>query len=119
MRWIVFSALSAAMAGCATAPPAAGPPGAAARTEQALAGREVAEARCARCHAIGLDGESPAPQAPPFRALSERYRIDVLQEELISGLHVGVAEMPTFNLTIEEADALGAYLRSIQDQSAP
>jgi mono/diheme cytochrome c family protein len=27
---------------------------------------------CSRCHAIGTTGESPHPEAPPFRTLSSR-----------------------------------------------
>ena len=32
-------------------------------------GRMLAETRCARCHAIGLSGNSPRSAAPPFRIL--------------------------------------------------
>lgn len=98
-------------AGCAGAsPPSEGQ----AVQESIATGAEIAQLRCGACHAVSSTGVSPNPNAPPFPALSSRYRLEVLQEELINGLHVGVAEMPSFSFSIEEADALTAYLRSIQ-----
>lgn len=104
--------LAMALLACAAAPPpAAQDPG---RIE---AGAEIAQAKCSACHAVGREGESPRIGAPAFRALNQRYSIEVLHEELISGLHVGVAEMPTFDLSIAEADALAAYLHAIQEEA--
>ncbi len=77
-------------------------------------GADIASARCGRCHATGTTGESPLPQAPAFRTLASRYRLDVLREEFQQGVHVGAAEMPKFDLSIADIDALSAYLASIQ-----
>lgn len=76
-------------------------------------GREIAEAQCARCHAIGVYGESPNPAAPVFRTVLSNYRADVLEEELIQGIRVS-HPMPDFQFNPQGADALIAYLRSVQ-----
>lgn len=88
-------------------------------TDAALAqdGRDIAEAQCAACHAVGEFGDSPMAQAPPFRVLLSRYRADVLEEELISGIRVA-HPMPDFQFNPQGADALIAYLRSIQQPAA-
>ena len=39
-------------------------------------GQVLVEGYCADCHAIGLAGDSPHPEAPPFRTLHERYAVD-------------------------------------------
>lgn len=89
-----------------------------ARDEQLAVGGSVALALCRSCHAVGEWGDSPNPAAPRFRELQQRYRFDVLEEELREGVHIGDAQMPTFDLTIAETDALIAYLRSLQDPAA-
>ena len=76
-------------------------------------GREIAMAQCASCHAVGQLGESPDPAAPVFRTVLSRYNADVLEEELIAGIQVNHA-MPDFQFNPQGADALIAYLRSIQ-----
>jgi mono/diheme cytochrome c family protein len=80
-------------------------------------GRSIAEAQCAGCHAVGEYGESPDPTAPVFRTVLARYRADVLEEELINGIRVS-HPMPDFQFNPQGADALIAYLQSIQ-QPAP
>ena len=60
---------------------ASGP--AAARTATtAERGQALAQAHCARCHAIGRRGASPVPAAPPFRTLHTRYPVEQLAEAL-------------------------------------
>jgi mono/diheme cytochrome c family protein len=81
-------------------------------------GREIAEAQCAQCHAVGRDGASPNPGAPPFRTLLARYNADVLEEELIAGIRVA-HPMPEFQFNPQGTDALIAYLRSIQEAPEP
>ena len=77
-------------------------------------GRAIAERNCSSCHAIGPDGPSPHPMAPPFRSVLSRYRADVLETELIEGMRVAHAPMPQFKFKPEATDALIAYLRSVQ-----
>jgi mono/diheme cytochrome c family protein len=80
-------------------------------------GRDIAEAQCAACHAVGEYGESPVAEAPVFRTVLSRYRADVLEEELIQGIQVN-HQMPGFQFNPQGADALIAYLQAIQ-QPAP
>jgi len=77
-------------------------------------GHAIVEQHCSSCHAIGPTGESPAPEAPPFRTLSANYRVDTLEEALAEGISVGHPAMPQFAFAPEEVDALIAYLDSIQ-----
>lgn len=77
-------------------------------------GRQIAATHCAACHAIGAVGESPAPEAPPFRELSRNYRVDALEEALAEGISVGHPAMPEFQFAPEDVTALVRYLQSIQ-----
>lgn len=107
MKKLVFAALAAlALSACATE---------ATPDETALAadGREIAEAECAACHAIGAYGASPMEQAPPFRTVLSRYNEEVLKEELIEGIRV-THPMPEFQFNPQGVDALLAYMNSIQ-----
>lgn len=68
---------------------------------------------CARCHSVGVDGESPVAEAPPFRTLEARYPLEALEEALAEGIVTGHADMPQFALEPDQiADVLG-YLRSL------
>ena len=77
-------------------------------------GHAIAEANCARCHAIGPEGVSPNAKAPVFRTILARYDQDVLARELIDGMAVAHSPMPQFQFDPKGTDALLAYLRSIQ-----
>jgi mono/diheme cytochrome c family protein len=76
-------------------------------------GRAVAEAQCASCHSIGPYGDSPAPEAPVFRTILARYDAAALEQNLIEGIQVS-HPMPEFQFNPQGADALIAYLVSIQ-----
>lgn len=110
-----LSAAVMLLASCSGATPEAGE--AAAELQDAAlvsTGRDVAVMRCSQCH--GLDGlsQSPNPAAPPMAELLERYDAGVLASDLIDGIRVGHDEMPEFDLEVIEADALVAYLKSLQ-----
>ena len=109
-----------AIALCALASCAAPPADEAPVSPEALArdGRDIAEAQCSACHAVGEYGESPNPAAPTFRTVLSRYRAEVLQEELIEGIQVN-HQMPDFQFNPQGADALIAYLHSIQQPATP
>ena len=79
-------------------------------------GRDIAEAQCAACHAVGSYGDSPNASAPPFRTILTRYRANVLEEELIAGIQVA-HPMPEFQFNPQGTEALIAYLQSIQERS--
>jgi mono/diheme cytochrome c family protein len=108
-----FSSVMAALAlGACAAQPVDEPAQTAALVRD---GRDIAEAQCAACHAIGDYGESPMAGAPEFRTLFAGYRADVLEEELIQGIQV-THQMPDFQFNPQGADALMAYLRSLQQE---
>ena len=79
-----------------------------------MPGRQIAENLCAGCHAIGLEGESPHADAPPFRTLSEKYPVRMLEEALAEGITVGHEDMPEFQLEADQVEQLIVYLESIQ-----
>jgi len=106
----MFRSLIAALALVGCAAPMAEPT----QAELAGDGRDIAEAQCAACHAIGEYGESPVSQAPTFRTVLSRYRAEVLEEELIQGIRVA-HPMPEFQFNPQGAHALIAYLQSIRE----
>lgn len=111
MRSVFFGlAALAALAGCQTEPKSFS---GMAKAEQVATGEEIAARNCGRCHGLGDSLTSPRPAAPPLRLLAQRYHTEVLQEELIAGLHFGIAEMPKFELSVAESDALTAYIESL------
>jgi mono/diheme cytochrome c family protein len=59
-------------------------------------GELLVRKNCSRCHAIGTTGNSPHPEAPPFRTLSSRYPIEDLSESLAEGIVSGHPDMPIF-----------------------
>jgi mono/diheme cytochrome c family protein len=97
-------------------PPAERPDGPFENTsEESLGqGRAIAENICSTCHAIGLEGPSPHPDAIPFRDLSKHYPIEDLAEPLAEGIMVGHPDMPVFAFEPDHIDSLIAYIESIQ-----
>ena len=87
-RLLIAFVAAFTLAGCAMEQ---APPAPATQTDaQALAsdGRDIAEAQCSRCHAVGTYGDSPNPAAPTFRTVLSRYRAEVLEQELREGIQV-------------------------------
>jgi len=108
MRTLVALVVLFALSACATRENAP-------RSSAEQHGFEIARTNCSSCHAVGPSGDSTAPEAPPFRRLSEHYRIDDLEEALAEGINVGHPAMPHFEFPPEDIDALVSYLESIQD----
>lgn len=77
-------------------------------------GRRIAELNCAGCHAIGTDDASRHPEAPPFRELSRRYPVENLAEALAEGIYTGHPDMPAFEASPAQVEALLAHLKAIQ-----
>jgi len=77
-------------------------------------GLTFAQTNCSQCHAIGRVGESPIPEAPPFRILHTRYPIESLAEAFAEGITTGHPSMPQFQLDPAQINDLLAYLESIQ-----
>ena len=78
-------------------------------------GRAFAQASCASCHAIGPEGSSSNPNAPPFPAIvnQEGATAETLSTWL-RGAHNYPREMD-FQLREPEVDALLAYLLTLRD----
>ncbi len=113
MRTYSLAFIAFALAGCAGPAEQGGRLRASpAEAEQIGAGANLAAALCAQCHAVDGAGPSPMEGAPAFQDIAARYDFEVLRDELIAGVHVGPGEMPTFQLTLAEVDALIAYLRA-------
>src|SRR6187551_30195 len=95
--------------------------GPAAAAEKGTVGRGelLVRKNCSRCHAIGTTGESPHPEAPPFRTLSSRYPIEDLSESLAEGIVSGHPDMPIFVFSSADVEAIIEYLNSIQEKPAP
>jgi cytochrome c len=82
----------------------------------AARGEALLTTNCARCHAVGRSGTSRHPEAPPFRTLSRRFKIEGLAEALAEGIFTGHPDMPEFVFEADEVGAIIDYLKSIQQQ---
>jgi cytochrome c len=82
-------------------------------------GKVLVKENCSRCHAIGKDGDSPHPQAPPFRTLSSKYPVADLAESLAEGIVSGHPDMPIFVFSPHDVEAIIEYLESVQDVPSP
>jgi cytochrome c len=79
-------------------------------------GQALVTKQCASCHAVGRTGASPHETAPAFRTLSQRYKIEALEEALAEGLSSGHPDMPEFVFEADDVGAIIAYLNAIQDK---
>jgi cytochrome c len=82
-------------------------------------GEVLVKEHCARCHAIGKEGNSPHEDAPPFRTLSSKYPVGDLAESLAEGIVSGHPDMPIFAFNAHDVEAIIQYLESIQDSPSP
>jgi len=78
-------------------------------------GEMLVQDNCGDCHAVGLTGDSPMAEAPPFRTLSAKYPVENLAEALAEGIVSGHPEMPIFVFKAHDVDAIIAYLETIQE----
>lgn len=76
-------------------------------------GESLAEERCGRCHALGLVDASPHTEAPPFRVVAKRYRLEDLAESLAEGILTGHPDMPVLVFKEDEIDSFLTYLGSL------
>jgi mono/diheme cytochrome c family protein len=96
----------------ATALPALAQPAAVAR------GQRLAESVCAKCHAVGRQGDSPAQGAPPFRDLTTPNNGRSIDEIFAKGVLVLHPGMPSMAISDRDQADLLAYLRSLQRTAA-
>jgi mono/diheme cytochrome c family protein len=69
---------------------------------------------CGGCHAVGPKGKSKHPDAPPFRTLGRSIDLDEFPRVLERGISGGHPDMPEFKFSHDDALAVRAYLRLIQ-----
>lgn len=84
-------------------------------TKSELRGKAFVEKHCAACHAIGRTGASKDRRAPPLRTLSQRYKLENLEEAFAEGIAVShkAPEMPPFELEPDTIVDMLAYIQSI------
>ena len=82
--------------------------------QRVMRGGEIARVGCADCHAVGVSGTSPKPEAPLFRELGRKYPVESLEEALAEGVVVGHPGMPQVKMNEADIGAFLAYLKSIQ-----
>jgi len=78
---------------------------AAAEKDLATKGEAIVRESCSRCHAIGKEGDSPQPPAPPFRTLSSKYPVEDLAASLAEGIVSGHPDMPIFVFSPQDVEA--------------
>ncbi len=79
-----------------------------------MQGQTILEMHCSRCHAIGAEGASTHPQAPPFREVVGRYPPATLAESLAEGIVTGHPDMPELSFQPPEIEAIIAYLEKLK-----
>jgi cytochrome c len=79
-----------------------------------LHGRALLAEFCGRCHAIRSVGKSRHPGAPPFRMLGRSFDLDQFPLLLERGISAGHPDMPEIKFSVDDANAVVAYLRTIQ-----
>ena len=110
MRLAVAAAALAVVAGTAMAQT---------RTElnaQERRGEALLGKLCADCHAVGRSDASARAEAPAFRTLGQRYKIENLEEALPEGLINGHSDMPEFHFSASDVGDAIAYLNAIQSR---
>ncbi len=80
---------------------------------RANAGKHIAQKYCSNCHSIAGLGESPVPDAAPFRVIVAKENSYNLDQALGQGIMTGHPDIPRFELKPETVSALVAYLRSM------
>lgn len=76
-------------------------------------GRSRVEVNCSPCHAISTKEASPNPKAPPFRTIGNLYPMLMLRDPISRGLAYPHRDMPKFNFSGEEIDAIIAFISSL------
>jgi mono/diheme cytochrome c family protein len=76
-------------------------------------GAQVAQERCAACHAVALEEKSPSHDAPLFRVLSRLYSASDLRTKLTDISDHGHFEMPPLTLREDEIADVAAYIASL------
>jgi mono/diheme cytochrome c family protein len=76
-------------------------------------GAQVAQDRCAACHAVAMETKSPNRVAPLFRVLSRLYSAKDIETKLAAISEHGHFEMPPLSLREDEIEDVAAYIQSL------
>jgi mono/diheme cytochrome c family protein len=85
----------------------------------AASGERIASARCASCHAIGLNSRSPKVHAPTFDEIRLEYNGPALERKLAKISKEGHRSMKPLAISSHEAADLAAYVESLRPQGYP
>ena len=77
-------------------------------------GKTLVVTNCSKCHATGLTGKSPLPAAPPFREVALNYTPEELVDGFMEGLAVRHEAMPEWQMSLDQAQAIAAYVLSLK-----
>lgn len=88
--------------------------GARAEAASPARGRELVQAHCAQCHAVGRTDASPNPAAPALRNLHLFVDVDSLAAPLARGGLVGHPKTAPYAFSAAEAADVIADLKSLQ-----
>jgi mono/diheme cytochrome c family protein len=73
-------------------------------------GRRLAEAQCATCHIVGLGQHRDVADAPPFRAIAQKFAIS---PELLAFSILEPHPRMNVTLTRREAQDIAAYINTL------
>ena len=84
------------------------------KTSAILHGEGLAKANCAKCHSVGFGGDSPNPDAPPFRTFSSYRSITLIGWELMNSDWGEHRSMPQFEISPTQVRDLLEWIRWVQ-----
>lgn len=125
VRRFAALALLLALGACAGLPPAHSPPTHSPPMHsppgdaQSVTGAGFVARACAGCHAVGRQGKSPDPAAPPFRLLATRLPDTALSADLARVAEHGHVQMPPIYMTGDEQADVLAYLKRLRLAALP
>lgn len=76
-------------------------------------GRDLARLLCAKCHVLSTSGESPHPDAPPFRDLLQKLTLEGIEDELAEGILMGHKPMPQWEFSGQQIYDLSSFIASL------
>jgi cytochrome c len=81
-------------------------------------GRAILQKNCGRCHSVDSSGESPLPNAPPFRNIYKKFAVEELKMRLSEGVVSHFRGMPQIDFTNEEITRIVDYLDVLRAASS-
>ncbi|MDX2264018.1 MAG: c-type cytochrome [Hyphomicrobiales bacterium] len=82
------------------------------------AGERLAQTACAACHNVGRAGDSPAPDARPFRDIMSILSGEEIEADLRAGLPIAHKRRIVAPYPVSEASNLYAYMRALAAEIA-